>query len=92
MQEALRKRSGYGKSAFKTETYMTLRIAFQMDPMETVDIDADTTFALAEVAAVRGYELFEYAPEHLAYNEGVVQARVRPMTVRREYGLSLIHI
>lgn len=65
---------------------MTLRIAFQMDPMETVDIDADTTFALAEVAASRGYELFEYAPEHLAYNEGVVQARVRPMTVRREYG------
>jgi len=39
--------------------------------------DGDT---LAEVAAARGYELFEYAPEHLAYNEGVVQARVRPMT------------
>ena len=65
---------------------MTLRIAFQMDPMETVDIDADTTFALAEVASERGYELFEYGPEHLAYNEGKIQARVRPMTVRREQG------
>jgi len=65
---------------------MTLRIAFQMDPMETVDIDADTTFALAEVAAMRGYELFEYGPKHLAYNEGKIQARVRPMKVRREYG------
>ena len=65
---------------------MTLRIAFQMDPMETVDIDADTTFALAEVASARGYELFEYGPEHLAYNEGKIQARVRPMKVRRERG------
>ena len=65
---------------------MTLRIAFQMDPMETVDIDADTTFALAEVAAARGYELFEYGPEHLAYNEGKIQARMRPMNIRREYG------
>jgi len=65
---------------------MTLRVAFQMDPMETVDIDADTTFALAEVASERGYELFEYGPEHLAYNEGKIQARVRPMKVRREQG------
>ena len=65
---------------------MTLRIAFQMDPMETVNIDADTTFALAVVASARGYELFEYGPQHLAYNEGRVQARVRPMKVRREYG------
>jgi len=51
---------------------MTLRVAFQMDPMESVDIDADTTFALAEVAAERGMELFEYSPEHLAYNEGKI--------------------
>ena len=31
---------------------MSLRIAIQMDPMETVDINADTTFAMAEAAAV----------------------------------------
>ena len=37
---------------------MTLRVAFQMDPMETVDIDADTTFALAEVAQARGCLLY----------------------------------
>ena len=65
---------------------MTYRIAFQMDPMETVDIDGDTTFALAEVAAARGYTMFEYGPEHLSYNEGRVQANARPMTVRREAG------
>ena len=65
---------------------MTLRVAFQMDPMETVNIDGDTTFALAEVAAARGMTLFEYAPEHLVYNEGRIEAYARPMTVRREYG------
>ena len=65
---------------------MSLRIAFQMDPMETVDIDGDTTFALAEVAMARGMALFEYGPEHLIYNQGRVQAYARPMTVRRERG------
>ena len=65
---------------------MSLRIAFQMDPMETVDIDGDTTFALAEVAQARGMTLFEYGPEHLIYNQGRVQAYARPMTVRRERG------
>ena len=65
---------------------MTYKIAFQMDPMETVDINADTTFALAEVAMARGYNLFEYGPEHLAYNEGRIEAYARPMSVRREAG------
>lgn len=63
-----------------------LRVAFQMDPMESVDIDGDTTFALAEVAVARGMSLFEYGPQHLAYNEGRVTANARPMRVKREYG------
>jgi glutathione synthase len=66
--------------------HIPLRVAFQMDPMETVDIDADTTFALAEVAANRGMTLYEYGPQHLAYNEGRVTAHARPMEVRREKG------
>lgn len=68
------------------KTHTPLRVAFQMDPMETVDIDGDTTFALAEVAANRGMTLFEYGPQHLAYNEGRVTANARPMQVRREKG------
>ncbi len=63
---------------------MSLKIAFQMDPMEGVDINADTTFALAEIAQKRGYELFSYGVETLAYNAGRVQARARPMRVRRQ--------
>jgi len=45
---------------------MTLRIAIQMDPLETVSIDGDTSFALAEAAQERGYSLFVYGPEHLS--------------------------
>ncbi|CAM3746533.1 glutathione synthase [Litorimonas haliclonae] len=63
-----------------------LRVAFQMDPMETVNIDGDTTFALAEVAAARGMTLFEYGPQHLAYNVGQVTASARPMSVQRKKG------
>lgn len=65
---------------------MSLKIAFQMDPMEGVDINADTTFALAEVAQNRGYAIYSYAPDQLSYNENRVQARVRKMTLRREQG------
>ena len=62
---------------------MTLRIAIQMDPLETVSIDGDTSFALAEAAQERGYSLFVYGPEHLSYNQGRVVARARPAKVQR---------
>ena len=65
---------------------MTLRVAFQMDPVEGVDIAADTTFALALEAQRRGHRLWEYHPDHLSYEEGRVIARARPMEVRREEG------
>ena len=63
-----------------------LRVAFQMDPMEGVDIGADTTFALALEAQSRGAQLFEYGPQHLAYDEGRILANARPMVVRNERG------
>ena len=62
---------------------MALRVAIQMDPLETVDIDADTSFALAEVAQDRGAALWVYGPEHLTYREGRVVARARPVQVQR---------
>ena len=64
-------------------TTPSLRIAIQMDPLETVDINADTSFALAEAAQNRGYSLFVYGPEHLSYNAGKVLARARPTKVQR---------
>lgn len=60
--------------------------AVQMDPIETIDINGDSTFVLSLEAAARGYELIHYLPEHLSYWDGQVYAKGRPMTLRREKG------
>lgn len=65
---------------------MTLRVAIQMDPLETVKLDFDTSFALAEAAQQRGAQLFEYQPEHMSYREGRVLASARPVRVQRIVG------
>ncbi len=63
-----------------------MRVAFQMDPIAPIDINADSTFRLAEAAQERGAELFYYTPDRLALDEGQVTARGWPLTVRREKG------
>ena len=65
---------------------MSLAVAIQMDPVETIDIDADSTFVLALEAQQRGHGLFHYLPSDLSFREGRVCARARPLEVRREYG------
>ena len=65
---------------------MSLKIAFQMDPIGPIDIDADSTFRIAEEAQKRGHQLFYYTPDMLAYQEGRVTANGWPLTVRREKG------
>lgn len=63
---------------------MTLRIAVQMDPLELVNIDGDTTFALAETAQARGHDLFVYSPAGLSLSgHGRVTAWARPAKVQR---------
>ncbi|MEY8838839.1 glutathione synthase [Cribrihabitans sp. XS_ASV171] len=63
-----------------------MKIAFQMDPIGAVNVNADSTFRLAEEAQARGHELFYYGPDHLAYQEGRITARGQDMTVRRIAG------
>src|SRR5690606_18579663 len=65
---------------------MSRAVAIQMDPMEGIDIDADSTFALALEAQKRGYGLFTYLPQKLVFKTGRLYARVRPLRVRRERG------
>ena len=65
---------------------MALKIAFQMDPIDAVDIDADSSFRIAEEAQARGHSLFYYTPDKLAYQEGRITARGWPLTVRRQRG------
>lgn len=63
-----------------------MKIAFQMDPIGAVDIDADSSFRLAEEAQLRGHTLFFYSPDQLAYQEGRITARGQDMTVQRVPG------
>lgn len=65
---------------------MGLRVAFQMDPIGGVAIDADSSFRLALEAQARGHSLFYYPPDKLSYQEGRVLARGFPIEVRREKG------
>ncbi len=63
-----------------------MKIAFQMDPIMGVDINADSSFRLAEEAQKRGHELFYYGPDQLAYQEGRITARGHDMVVQRVAG------
>ncbi|MFA5538506.1 MAG: glutathione synthase [Gemmobacter sp.] len=63
-----------------------MKVALQMDPMDGVDIDADSTFRLALEAQARGHSLFFYTPDRLAFSEGRVVARGWPVEVRRVKG------
>ena len=65
---------------------MSLKIAFQMDPIENVDINADSSFRIAEEAQFRGHELFYYTPDKLAFEEGHVTAKGHRVELRRELG------
>ncbi|MGP1355879.1 glutathione synthase [Roseicyclus sp.] len=63
-----------------------MKVAFQMDPIGSVNFEADSTFRLAEEAQARGYELWHYTPDRLSYREGRVMARAEPLAVRRVRG------
>lgn len=63
-----------------------MKIAFQMDPIQSVNINADSSFRLAEEAQARGHELFFYSPDRLAYDEGRVVALGQWFTVQRVQG------
>ena len=65
---------------------MSLHVALQMDPIGSVNINADSTFRIALEAQARGHSLFFYTPEKLSFVEGRVVARGFPITLRREIG------
>ena len=65
---------------------MSLAVAIQMDPIESVDIDADSTFVLALEAQARQHALYHYLPEALVFRQNRLYARARPLEVRREKG------
>ena len=65
---------------------MTLTVACQMDPLDSINIAGDSTFALMLKAQARGHRLFYYPPEALNYSDGRVWAKAWPADVRNEPG------
>jgi glutathione synthase len=63
-----------------------MKIAFQMDPIEDVDINADSTFRLAEEAQNRGHDLYVYTPNDLTFNRGTIIAKGRSISLKRKIG------
>ena len=54
---------------------MSKKIAIQMDPMESVNIDADSSFHLAMEAQARGHDIYYHTPDRLAFENGKVTAK-----------------
>jgi glutathione synthase len=65
---------------------MKLDVAVQMDPIESINIKGDSTFALMLEAQARGHFLCVYTPDTLSQLGGRVTAMTRPVTLRDEEG------
>ncbi len=65
---------------------MPLTVAIQMDPLETINIDGDSTFALALEAQARGHRLYHYLVTGLRFADGRLSTLAREITVARQKG------
>jgi glutathione synthase len=65
---------------------MTLKVAIQMDPVERINIDTDTTFLMMMEAQARGHSLFVYTADKLSQDEGRILARGRSLNLQAVKG------
>jgi len=70
---------------------MTLRVAVQMDPLESIKIAGDSSFALMLAAQDRGHEVWHYDVASLAWQSdgtpsGQITAHAAPVKVQRVEG------
>jgi glutathione synthase len=65
---------------------MSLRVAIQMDPLETINIAGDSTFALMIGAQARGHRLYHYLAQDLTYQDGRLYAGVHEVSVQAVAG------
>jgi glutathione synthase len=61
---------------------MSLKVAVQMDPLEHIRIQGDTTFLMMLTAQTRGHSLFVYTPERMSLDSGKLYARGRMVKVQ----------
>jgi len=65
---------------------MGLSVAIQMDPVDSIDIRGDSTFALGLEAQRRGHSLYHYLPGDLSWRADAVSAMARPLELRARQG------
>lgn len=61
---------------------MSLRVAFQMDPLEGIGISGDSTFALMLKAQDLGHRLYHYLADALTYADGRLYAGAHEVSVQ----------
>ena len=61
---------------------MSLIVALQMDPIDSIDINGDSSFSLALEAQERGHKLFHYLPTNLTFKDRNISARAQELSVR----------
>ena len=65
---------------------MSLKVAVQMDPLGSINIEGDSTFAIMLAGQARGHRLFHYSAEALSWHEGRLWTMAHPVTVQRVAG------
>ncbi len=65
---------------------MSLKVAVQMDPIEGINIETDTSFFMMLEAQLRGHALWVYTPDKLSLEEGRVLGRGRALNVQAVKG------
>ena len=65
---------------------MPLRVAFQMDSLEKINISGDSSFALMLLAQARGYVLYHYLADALTYADGRLYAGAHEVKVQPAAG------
>jgi len=65
---------------------MSLKVAVQMDPLEGINIEGDTTFLMMTMGQERGHSMWVYTPDRLSLENGRVSAYGRPVSVRHAKG------
>jgi glutathione synthase len=65
---------------------MPLRVAVQMDRLETINIAGDSTFALMLSAQARGHQLYHYLAEDLTWQDGRLYAGAHEVSVKAVAG------
>ncbi|HKR23686.1 MAG TPA: glutathione synthase [Allosphingosinicella sp.] len=65
---------------------MSLNVAVQMDPLESINIAGDSTFAIMLGAQARGHKLWHYTADALSWADGRLWTMGYPVTVQRVAG------